>query len=94
VKPVLGDAPVGDIKVKSRAKHTEKASSTGTKGKGQEEQQQKQCSASAGEVNAERYAIQTRGHRRGRACSGVLGRDNGGYGRECGIRPGGGVEYS
>ena len=42
VNPVVGDTPVANIKGKSRAKPTGKASSTRTKGKGKEEEQQKQ----------------------------------------------------
>jgi len=43
VNPVVGDAPVADIKGKSRAKPTGKAGSTGTKEKGREEQQSKKA---------------------------------------------------
>jgi len=39
VNPVVCDAPVADIKGKSRTKSTGKAGSTGPKGRGKEEQQ-------------------------------------------------------
>ena len=42
MNPVVGDAPVADIKGKIRTKSTGKADSTGPKGGGKEEEQQKQ----------------------------------------------------